>query len=79
MTLQHYVQQSYESRLLYWLHEVHGFFESSRLVYALFGGAAVGGYVGHLPRKLHDIDVVVSPEAVQPFERFLTGRGSHSG
>jgi hypothetical protein len=70
-----YIEQSYESRLLFWLDQLHRFCEDNRINYALFGGAAVGAYVGHLPRKLHDIDLISHPATVKEITAFLIGHG----
>lgn len=52
-------EPSYESYVFAHLYHLHLFLESQGPVHAVFGGAAVGAYSGHLPRKLHDIDLIV--------------------
>jgi hypothetical protein len=66
-----YLEHSYEKRLLFWLSELDRFCESKEIPYALFGGAAVGAYAGHLPRKLHDLDVISDREGSRMIEVFL--------
>ena len=70
-----YIEQSYESRLLFWLSQLHQFCDDKEIGYALFGGAAVGAYVGHLPRKLHDIDLICDPKDVKKITAFLEVEG----
>lgn len=71
----HYIEQSYESRLLFWLNQLHQFCDNKDIGYALFGGAAVGAYIGHLPRKLHDIDLICDPKNVKKITAFLDAEG----
>jgi hypothetical protein len=70
-----YVEQSYESRLLFWLNQLHHFCADNDLRYALFGGAAVGAYIGHLPRKLHDLDVICDARDVRKIVCYLQDEG----
>ncbi len=70
-----YLERSYESYLIYWLNELDQHCRVAGLPYALFGGAAVGAYVGHLPRRLHDLDVLVLPSDVQTLAAFFLSRG----
>lgn len=69
-----YLEHSYEKKLLFWLSELDRFCESKQIPYALFGGAAVGAYAGHLPRKLHDLDVISDREGSGRIEGFLVER-----
>lgn len=71
----HYTRDSYERRLLNWLGCLDTFFLSQQTPYALFGGSAVAGYIGHLPRKLHDIDLLVLPKNQKPLKGFLAAKG----
>jgi hypothetical protein len=41
---------------------------------AFTGGLAIGGYLGHLPRRLNDIDLVVSPSDVSAWDSALGRR-----
>jgi len=66
---------SYESRLLYWLETLDRYLVSNAVSYGLFGGAAVAAYIGHLPRKLHDIDLLVMPERTDELGSFLKDAG----
>ena len=70
-----YSKYSYESRVLHWLREVDNHLTSNRIHYGLFGGAAVAAYVGHLPRKLHDLDLLLLPNDIKEFCSFLCSRG----
>src|SRR5437868_3896874 len=67
----HYSADSYESRVLGFIEEMHTSFSSGTLQYALFGGAGVAAYIGHLPRKIHDVDIVVVPECLSDAENWL--------
>ena len=70
-----YILDSYEYRLLNWLGSLDEFLKSREIPYAVFGGSAVAGYVGHLPRKLHDIDLIVHPSNSGELCEFLVQNG----
>jgi len=70
-----YCKNSYEDRLLYWLSEIDAYMRANRRRYGLFGGGAVAAYIGHFPRKLHDIDLLVLPNDIQAISAFLASRG----
>lgn len=50
---------SYESYVFSLLYHLYLFLEAKKQTHAFFGGTAVAAYSGHLPRKLHDIDLIV--------------------
>ena len=52
-------EPSYESYVFEHLRHLCLFLEAQERVYAFFGGTAVAAYAGHLPRKLHDIDIIL--------------------
>ncbi|SRR6266481_2419341 len=66
---------TYESRILCTLRNVDSFFESNKIPYAVFGGSGVACYLGHLPRKIHDIDLLISETDVPRAKRFLRSSG----
>lgn len=66
---------SYESKLFHWLYRVDRFFENSEIPYALFGGAAVAAYIGHLPRKLHDLDIIIREADLKLADDFMRAEG----
>jgi hypothetical protein len=70
-----YINNSYENRVLYWLSNLDRHFAVQGISYALFGGAAVAAYVGHLPRKLHDLDILLFPADVEQLVVFLKENG----
>ena len=70
-----FYEPSYESKLFHWLYRVDRFFEKSKMPYALFGGAAVAAYIGHLPRKLHDLDVIVREDDLKLADDFMRAEG----
>lgn len=70
-----YVSNSYESRILHWLSILDRHFVAKGITYALFGGAAVAAYVGHLPRKLHDLDILLYPPDIEHLIGFLEKNG----
>lgn len=52
-------EPSYESYVFSHLYHLYLFLEAERQPHAFFGGTAVAAYSGHLPRRLHDIDLIV--------------------
>lgn len=54
-----FVEPSYESYVFSYLYSLHLFLETENQPYAFFGGVAVAAYSGHLPRTLHDLDLII--------------------
>jgi hypothetical protein len=70
-----YPNISYEHELLAWISELDRYLVSAKITYALFGGGAVAGYIGQLPRKLHDLDLIVFPDQINALIDFLSQNG----
>lgn len=52
-------EPSYESYVFSHLYRLHLFLEAEKQPYAFFGGVGVAAYSGHLPRTLHDLDIII--------------------
>lgn len=52
-------EPSYESYVFSHLYRLYLFLEAEKRPYAFFGGVGVAAYSGHLPRTLHDLDLII--------------------
>lgn len=66
---------SNEKATLRSLGTVHRDSQRLGLVYALFGGAAIASYAGHLTRRLHDIDYVIEANSRKAWRDYFLSRG----
>jgi len=65
---------SYEHRILETLSAIDHFCEAEQIPYAVFGGSGVAAYIGHLPRKIHDVDLLALDADIPRLDRFLRKR-----
>jgi len=54
-----FTEPSYESYVFSQLHDLYRFLKTEKQAYAFFGGVAVAAYSEHLPRTLHDLDLII--------------------
>lgn len=72
-----FIERSYESYVFSHLYKLYCFLEDKRQSHAFFGGTAVAAYIGHLPRKLHDIDLILPQGEEGELVSYLSSEGFH--
>ena len=68
-------EPSYESYIFSYLYKINQFLESEKQPHAFFGGVAVSAYSGHLPRALHDFDIIIPKGEEIRFVSYLCSQG----
>lgn len=68
-------RNTHESKLIRLLSQITDYLCESGIVYGIFGSCGIAGYIGHFPRKIHDVDIVLKPDDMRQVKDVLESLG----
>lgn len=71
-------EDSYEKILLMELSSIDNVLVKSNIKYAIFGGCGIAAYIGHFPRKMRDVDIIIYKNDHKKFISLLKKLGYNS-